>query len=48
MHRFGADDFTVIWRVLPIGRVMLAPGLPQHRPAMAPDLQLQWQAWWRW
>ena len=26
------DDFTVIWRGLPIGRVMLAPGLPPHVP----------------
>jgi hypothetical protein len=25
-----ADDFTVIWRTLPIGRIMLAPGLPPH------------------
>jgi hypothetical protein len=26
------DDFTVIWRSLPIGRIMLAPGLPTHVP----------------
>jgi hypothetical protein len=26
------DDFTVIWRGLPIGRIMLAPGLPSHAP----------------
>jgi hypothetical protein len=24
------DDYTVIWRTLPIGRIMLAPGLPPH------------------
>ena len=24
------DDHTVIWRDLPIGRIMLAPGLPPH------------------
>jgi hypothetical protein len=24
------DDFTVIWRELPIGRIMRAPGLPPH------------------
>jgi hypothetical protein len=28
-HRY-ADDFTVIWRELPIGRIMRAPGLPPH------------------
>jgi hypothetical protein len=26
------DEFTVIWRGLPIGRIMLAPGLPPHVP----------------
>ncbi|MGB8608322.1 hypothetical protein [Bradyrhizobium sp.] len=26
------DDYTVIWRTLPIGRIMLAPGLPPHVP----------------
>ena len=26
------DNFTVIWRDLPIGRIMLAPGLPPHVP----------------
>jgi hypothetical protein len=26
------DDYTVIWRSLPIGRIMLAPGLPPHVP----------------
>jgi hypothetical protein len=25
-----ADDFTVIWRELPIGRVMKASGVPAH------------------
>jgi hypothetical protein len=28
------DDFTVIWRSLPIGRIMLAPGLPPPDRAM--------------
>ena len=23
-----ADDYTVIWRGLPVGRIMRAPGLP--------------------
>jgi hypothetical protein len=27
-----ADNYTVIWRELPIGRIMLAPGLPSHVP----------------
>ena len=27
-----ADDFTVIWRNMPIGRIMRAPGLPPHVP----------------
>jgi hypothetical protein len=27
-----ADDFTVIWRGLPIGRIMWASGLPPHAP----------------
>jgi hypothetical protein len=35
------DDYTVIWRSLPIGRIMLAPGLPpylqQRRLAAATD-----------
>ena len=26
------DDYTVIWRTLPIGRIMLAPGLPPQVP----------------
>ena len=26
-----ADDYTVIWRTLPIG-IMRAPGLPPHVP----------------
>jgi hypothetical protein len=26
------DDYTVIWRELPIGRIMRAPGLPPHVP----------------
>jgi hypothetical protein len=26
------DDYTVIWLTLPIGRIMLAPGLPPHVP----------------
>jgi hypothetical protein len=26
------DDYTVIWRGLTIGRIMLAPGLPPHVP----------------
>jgi hypothetical protein len=26
------DDYTVIWRSLPIGGIMLAPGLPPHVP----------------
>jgi hypothetical protein len=26
------DDYTVIWRGLTIGRIMLAPGLPRHVP----------------
>jgi hypothetical protein len=34
------DDYTVIWRELPIGRIMRAPGLPPHVPAVALDLQL--------
>jgi hypothetical protein len=25
------DDFTVIWRGLPVGRIMLAPGMPPQR-----------------
>jgi hypothetical protein len=25
------DDYTVIWRELPIGRIMRAPGLPPPR-----------------
>jgi hypothetical protein len=29
------DDFTVIWRELPIGRIMLAPGLPPQRTTFA-------------
>ena len=32
-----ADDYQVIWRSLPIGRIMRAPGLPPHAPQ-----------WWRW
>ena len=36
------DDFTVIWRTLSIGRIMLA--LAASRPAMAMELQLLWQA----
>ena len=27
-----ADDYQVIWRELPIGRIMRAPGLPPHVP----------------
>jgi len=27
-----ADDFTVMWRNMPIGRIMRAPGLPPHVP----------------
>jgi hypothetical protein len=27
-----ADDFTVVWRDLPIGRIMRPPGLPPHVP----------------
>jgi hypothetical protein len=27
-----ADDYTVIWRGLPIGRIMRPPGLPSHVP----------------
>jgi hypothetical protein len=27
-----ADDWTVIWRELPVGRIMRAPGLPPHVP----------------
>ena len=34
--RCWPDDFTVIWREQPIGRIMLAPGLPPC-PAMAMD-----------
>jgi hypothetical protein len=26
------DDYTVIWRGLPIGRIVLVPGLPSHVP----------------
>jgi hypothetical protein len=26
------DDSTVIWREFPVGRIMLAPGLPPHVP----------------
>jgi hypothetical protein len=33
-----ADDFTVIWRGLPVGRIMRPPGLPVHVP--------QWR--WTW
>ena len=29
------EDFTVIWRGMPVGRIMLAPGMPPHVP--------QWQ-----
>ena len=27
-----ADDYTVIWRGLPVGRIMRASGLPPHVP----------------
>jgi hypothetical protein len=27
-----ADDFTVIWRGMSIGRIMRAPGVPPHVP----------------
>jgi hypothetical protein len=27
-----ADDYTVMWRELPIGRIMFVPGLPSHVP----------------
>jgi hypothetical protein len=27
-----ADDYAVIWRELPIGRIMRAPGHPSHIP----------------
>ena len=27
-----ADDFTVMWRNMPIGRIVRAPGLPPHVP----------------
>ena len=27
-----ADDYAVVWRRLPVGRIMRAPGLPPHVP----------------
>ena len=42
-----ADDFTVIWRGLPIGRIMPPTGPAASRHAMAVDLQRLRQARWR-
>jgi hypothetical protein len=39
-----ADDFTVIWRGLSIGRIMKSSGVPSSRSAMVVGLQRLRQA----
>jgi hypothetical protein len=43
-----ADDYTVIWRGLPIGRILRTPGLPPHVPQWRWTCNFLRQArWWQ-